>query len=153
MFYSVYIYMVRVNDKNNIYLKLKKFNLKPKAEWSRQLPNYNIATELQAIRNTGLPLVIGEFADKHSAYVNNKYIISDIDARLIMAECQKHGFGYLGWSWCGNGKDDAGNDLGYLDMVNSKNWSGANGFSSWGLIILDDTNGIRRTSSLATVFL
>jgi len=62
--------MVRVNDKNNIYLKLKKFNLKPKAEWSRQLPNYNIAKELQAIRNAGLPLFIGEVDDKHSPHVN-----------------------------------------------------------------------------------
>ena len=49
--------------------------------------------------------------------------------------------------------NDHGHDLGYLDMVNSKNWSGSNGFSSWGLLVLDDTNGIRGTSSLATVFL
>ena len=61
------------------------------AEWSKQLPNYNIATELQAIKNTGLPLLIGEFADKHAAEVNKQYLIADIDARLIMAECQKHG--------------------------------------------------------------
>ena len=128
------------------------FSIHMYAEWSKQLPNYNIVTELQAIKNTGLPLLIGEFADKHAAEVNKQYITADIDARSIMAECQKHGFGYLAWSWCGNGDDGAGHDLAYLDMVNSKNWSGANGFSSWGLLVLDDINGIRKTSALATIF-
>jgi hypothetical protein len=53
-----------------IYIKDLKINFKPKAEWSRQLPNYNIAKELQAIRNAGLPLFIGEVDDKHSPHVN-----------------------------------------------------------------------------------
>jgi hypothetical protein len=38
-----------------------------------------------------LPLVIGEFNDKHSSHVNDICVISDIDARSIISECQKNG--------------------------------------------------------------
>jgi mannan endo-1,4-beta-mannosidase len=129
------------------------FSLHMYAEWSRQQPNYNIVTELQAIKNLNLPLLVGEFADKHPAHINGKCVNADIDAKIIMSECQKHGFGYLAWSWAGNGVDASCGDIKYLDMVNLLKWDASSGFGTWGNLVLNEPgSGIKASAVKASVF-
>lgn len=47
---------------------------------------------------------LNRFKLNRLGHVNGKEIVGKIDARLIMQECLKHRFGYLAWSWAGNGK-------------------------------------------------
>ena len=130
------------------------FSLHMYAEWSSQQPNYNIGIELQLIKNLNLPLIVGEFADKHPADINGQCVTAYIDAKAIMTECQKHGFGYLGWSWAGNGVDSKCGSISYLDMVNSLKWDATSGFSAWGNLILNEPGvGIKATSAKATIFI
>lgn len=78
-----------------------------------------------------------------------------------MTECKKYGFGYLGWSWAGNGNDDKCGSINYLDIVtyatsnvqSNNNWNGRNGFSNWGNLLLNSPGiGIKATSKRASVF-
>jgi hypothetical protein len=59
---------------------------------------YNIFSELQQFKDKKIQLIIGEFADKHPAYVNWYCIHANIDTKKVIPECQKHGIGYLDWS-------------------------------------------------------
>ena len=107
--------------------------------------NYNIVTELQALN---LPLLVGKFAD-----INDKCVNADIDAKIIMSECQKHGFDYLAWSWAGNGVDANCGDIKYLNMVNLLKWDASSGFGTWGNIVLNEPGtGIKASAVKASVF-
>ena len=72
------------------------FSVHMYAEWSYEQPNYNIASELQQIKDKNIPFIVGEFANKHPARINGNCVHATIDAKKIMTECQKHRFGYLG---------------------------------------------------------
>ena len=74
-------------------------------EWSDNYQyKYDIVSELQAIKNAGIPFIVGEFSNQHDGTDSSgKKIVGTINAKLIMQECLKHRFGYLAWSWCGNG--------------------------------------------------
>lgn len=91
---------------------------------------------MSAFNSMNLPLVVGEFAaDHYGTYV---------DAATIMARAQQYGFGYLGWSWSGNSSN-----LASLDIVSNFN---AGSLTTWGNMLINSTNGIRNTSSKATIY-
>ncbi len=137
-------------------------------------PDYPIVTNFQAIKNASIPFIVGEFANQitiGSCSIVNKIFIRDwlesflliinvcfvnfkvtIDAVSIMQQCQQLGFGYLGWSWCGNGNGDCGISLSFLDIALNSNWT-ATSYSSWGNVLINTPNyGIKATSKLATIF-
>jgi len=101
---------------------------------------YDTAAEINAyfdaFRTAGLPLVVGEFGNKHTD--------GDPDEDTILAQAQARGLGYLGWSWSGNSSDVA-----YLDLVNGFDPAG---LTPWGERLLNGVNGIRQTSKEATVY-
>ncbi|MBM7858337.1 glycoside hydrolase family 5 protein [Lentzea nigeriaca] len=101
---------------------------------------YNTAAKVNAyfdaFRSAGLPLVVGEFGNKHSD--------GDPDEDTIMAQSQARGIGYLGWSWSGNG-----GGVEYLDLVRSFNPAD---LTPWGERFLNGPNGVRQTSKQATIF-
>ena len=84
----------------------------------------------------GSPLVIGEFAHRHTD--------GDVDEDTIMSECRIKNIGYLGWSWYGNNDKYA-----YLDIATD--WAGA-GLTEWGNRLVNGVDGIRQTSQICTVF-
>lgn len=128
------------------------FSVHTYVEWSAQIPNYNIVNEFQALKTAGIPVVIGEFANQHDATQNGNCIMTQIDAVSIMRECAKHSFGYLGWSWAGNGQGSCGS-LAYLDIALNSNWESFGSYSTWGNILINTpVYGIRDSSKLATIF-
>ncbi|GAB3802802.1 cellulase family glycosylhydrolase [Micromonospora zhanjiangensis] len=96
-----------------------------------------ITDYLGRFRTAGLPIVVGEFGDRHSD--------GDVDEDTIMSYSQANGIGYLGWSWSGNG-----GGVEYLDMVTNFNPSQ---LTSWGQRIFNGANGIKQTAKEATVYL
>ncbi|WP_246432065.1 cellulase family glycosylhydrolase [Paenibacillus endophyticus] len=100
-----------------------------------------IGTELQAIKNLGLAVMIGEFGYNYNNGNNN--LGSQVNAQEIMNQSQAKGIGYMAWSWTGN---DSGNA--WLDMTTS-DWQTP---TTWGNLIINGTNGIWATSVKATVF-
>jgi mannan endo-1,4-beta-mannosidase len=101
---------------------------------------YNTAAKVNAyfdaFRSAGLPLVVGEFGDKHSD--------GDPDEDTIMAQSQARGIGYLGWSWSGNG-----GGVEYLDLVRSFNSAD---LTPWGERFFNGPNGVRQTAKQATIY-
>ncbi|MBN2442828.1 MAG: cellulase family glycosylhydrolase [Spirochaetales bacterium] len=91
---------------------------------------------ITAIKDQGLPLVIGEFGHDHSD--------GDPDEDAIMFRSVEHNVGYIGWSWCGNS-----GGVEYLDMVN--NWN-VNSLTSWGDRIVNGANGLRSKAGVCSVF-
>ncbi|GJM62468.1 hypothetical protein PEDI_30200 [Persicobacter diffluens] len=91
---------------------------------------------LQEFVNMNLPLVVGEFADTHGPS-------AQVAEDAIMQYCEEMGYGYLGWSWSGNGSP-----LEELDIVE--------GFSTnltvWGDKLINGVNGITATSVTASIF-
>lgn len=99
-------------------------------------PNDNaVNSYMSAFHSMGLHLLVGEFAADHFG--------SYVDAGAILARAEQYGFGYLGWSWSGNGSG-----LESLDIVT--NFS--NNLSPWGELLFNSSNGITNTSQLATVY-
>ncbi|MDP9794142.1 mannan endo-1,4-beta-mannosidase [Catenuloplanes nepalensis] len=94
-----------------------------------------VTAYIDAFRNKGLPLIIGEFGDNHSD--------GNPDENTIMSYAQQRGVGYIGWSWSGNG-----GGVEYLDMVSGFGTT----LTSWGERIFNGANGIRSTAREATVF-
>ena len=91
---------------------------------------------MQAFKNNGLHLVVGEFGADHKG--------SNVDEDTIMWQSEVQGFGYLAWSWSGNDASTAS-----LDIVNGFN---VNSLTNWGSRLINGANGIRSTSRTATVF-
>lgn len=95
-----------------------------------------IESYMNAFDTANLPLVIGEFAATHGS--------SDVNEASIMQRAQQHGFGYIGWSWSGNG-----GGLGALDVVVNFNPAQR---TSWGNTLIGGANGIAATSQIASVY-
>ena len=91
---------------------------------------------LSTFKNNGLALVVGEFAADHQG--------ANVDEASIMSYAKQYGYGYLGWSWSGN---SAG--LESLDIARNFN---ASTLSPWGNTLINGNNGIKATSSIATIF-
>lgn len=83
-----------------------------------------------------LPIVVGEFGFLHSD--------GEVDEDTIMAEAQRLGIGYLGWSWSGNG-----GEVSYLDLAEHFN---AESLTPWGERLFLGRNGIWQTSREASVY-
>jgi mannan endo-1,4-beta-mannosidase len=101
---------------------------------------YNTAAKVSAyfdaFRSAGMPLVVGEFGNKHSD--------GDPDEDAIMVQSQARGIGYLGWSWSGNG-----GGVEYLDLVRSFD---PQDLTPWGERFLNGPNGVRQTSKQAAIY-
>ena len=95
-----------------------------------------VRTNIDNALSTGVPVVIGEFGSYHTN--------GDVDEYTIMSYCKEKNVGYLGWSWKGNGSG-----LEYLDIAN--NWDGSS-LTSWGNTLFYDTNGIKNTASVCSVY-
>jgi mannan endo-1,4-beta-mannosidase len=134
------------------------FSIHMYAEWSSEhAPNtvYNIDTEMNAIKSLNIPFVVGEFAHLHHAEINHVCKHVKIDAVKIMNNCARLGFGYLGWSWNGNGEvDGCGKkiSINYLDIAANHQWE-ATSYSTWGNILINTAGvGIRDSAKVANVF-
>ncbi|MNZ86696.1 Beta-mannanase/endoglucanase A precursor [compost metagenome] len=95
-----------------------------------------VKSNIDGVLNQNLALIIGEFGHKHTD--------GDVDEATIMSYTEQKGVGWLAWSWKGNGSEWS-----YLDLTND--WSGKN-LTSWGNTIVNGSNGIKATSSIAPVF-
>ncbi|ASS64945.1 MULTISPECIES: cellulase family glycosylhydrolase [unclassified Paenibacillus] len=101
-----------------------------------------IGTELQAIKNLGLAVTVGEFGYNYNNGSNN--LGCKVNAQEVLNQAQAKGIGYLAWSWTGN---DSANS--WLDLAASSDWKT---LTSWGSLVFNGTNGIASTSKKATVF-
>ncbi|HCS66477.1 MAG TPA: beta-mannosidase [Cellvibrio sp.] len=95
-----------------------------------------INSYMSSFKNNGLALVVGEFAADHFG--------ENVDESSIMSYAKQHNYGYLGWSWAGNGSG-----LTSLDIAQNFN---ASTLSSWGNTLINGSNGIKATSKVATIF-
>lgn len=95
-----------------------------------------VADYLGGFVRQGLPIVVGEFSSIHE--------YGDPDEDAIMAYCQAHGLGYLGWSWSGNSPQ-----YDYLDVVSGYR---PGRLTPWGRRLVDGPNGLRATSRPASVY-
>lgn len=96
-----------------------------------------INSYMKKFANKGWPLLIGEFAADHGD-------MGDIDERSVMRRAEEYGFGYIGWSWAGNGVG-----LGSLNITYDFN---ASSLTPWGNTLVNDENGIRNTAKKAFVY-
>ncbi len=96
----------------------------------------NAASYMQAFANNNLHLVVGEFGTPHSGQT--------VPVAEIMRLAEQHGYGYLGWSWSGNGACCYD-----LDIV-SNFTPGA--YSAWGNLLMFDSNGIVNTSHTMSLY-
>ncbi|WP_238162658.1 cellulase family glycosylhydrolase [Cohnella sp. AR92] len=101
-----------------------------------------IGTELQAIQNLGLAVMIGEFGYNYNNGNNN--LGTTVNAQEVMNQAQSKGIGYLAWSWTGNDSSNA-----WLDLASSSDWKT---LTSWGNLVFYGTNGIASTSQAASVY-
>jgi mannan endo-1,4-beta-mannosidase len=95
-----------------------------------------ISNYMSAFKSNGLALVVGEFAADHFS--------ENVDEASIMKRAQENKYGYLGWSWSGNGAN-----LGALDIAQNFNPSS---LTTWGNTLINGANGIKATSKLATIY-
>lgn len=95
----------------------------------------DIDSYMSSFVDAQLPLVVGEFGHDHSD--------GNPDEDAILAAAEKHGIGYLGWSWSGNSSGVA-----YLDMATDFN---SDHLTSWGERIFHGENGIAETAQRAAV--
>ncbi|MDW6002755.1 glycoside hydrolase family 5 protein [Vibrio mangrovi] len=99
--------------------------------------DYNAVNNyITSFLNKGLALLVGEFGAGHQG--------SEVAEDAIMERAETLNLGYIGWSWSGNSSENA-----ELDIVN--NWDN-NSFSPWGNTLVNGVNGIRATSTPATIF-
>ncbi|CAF0900463.1 unnamed protein product [Didymodactylos carnosus] len=110
---------------------------------------YNIRSHLLSYRRLNLPLIIGEFAASHPMPKFLQCTLVQIDIKILMKECYDLRIGYIGWSWKGNGNDECGHVMSYLDM--SKDWNGTQ-LTQWGNSLIYNEYGINQTSSTCTIF-
>lgn len=94
-----------------------------------------VKSNMEAVLNKGLPLIIGEFGGQHTN--------GDVDELAIMRYGQQKGVGWLAWSWYGNNSD-----LSYLDLATGPNGT----LTTFGNTVVNDTNGIKATSKKAGIF-
>lgn len=96
-----------------------------------------VKTYLQTVKNAGVHLVVGEFADSHG---DGKPVAAEAILRLTVENDQ----GYLGWSWVGNGSG-----LEMLDIA--QNWNGSP-LTTWGNLLVNNANGLKAKGQVASVF-
>lgn len=112
------------------------------AYWPTNGPfgNYSdtkITADFTALKQSGLPIVIGELA---IADIQNG-LAYNINYRLLMKLCQENEFGYIAWWWGFNNNPGANNQL---SMTNDGLYSGLAGGGKE--IAINDVNSIKNTS-------
>jgi mannan endo-1,4-beta-mannosidase len=127
-------YLLNTDPLHNLLFSIHMYR-----EWNDR---NQIVTELKAIKDLNLPLIIGEFGYNFNNGDNN--LGCTVDAQTIMDECQKHGFGYIPWSWSGNDSKNA-----WLNMASFDDWST---LTDWGQLVINGKNGIKQTSVPCSVF-
>ncbi len=73
---------------------------------------------LKSFHDRGIPLVVGEFGDRHSD--------GDVAEGAVVALAREYGIGYFAWSWCGNG-----GGVEYLDLVDAWDSAKPTPWGSW----------------------
>lgn len=96
-----------------------------------------ITANFTALKQSGLPIVIGELA---IADIQNG-LNYNINYRLMMKLCQENEFGYIAWWWGFNNNPGANNQL---SMTNDGLYSGLAGGGK--AIAVDDANSIKNTA-------
>lgn len=96
-----------------------------------------IQDNLNAARDQGLCIAVGEFGYTHSD--------GDVDEEYLMQYCTENGIGYLAWSWKGNS-----GGVEYLDIAIT--WDGSSLSDDWGEKLINGTYGIKETSVPCSVF-
>lgn len=96
-----------------------------------------ITANLTALKNTGLPIVLGELA---IADIQNG-LTYNINYRLLMKLCKDNEFGYMAWWWGFNNNPGANNQL---SMTNDGLYVGLQGGGK--VIAVDDVNSIKNTA-------
>jgi mannan endo-1,4-beta-mannosidase len=91
-------------------------------------------TGLPAIKNAGIPFIVGEFAAQSSA--------GTLNAASVISTCETNRIGWMAWSWKGNNEP-------VIDM--SSDWAGTN-LTSWGKTAVTGTYGTK-TATTCSVFL
>ncbi len=95
-----------------------------------------IKSNIEGAMQSGAPIVIGEFGNKHTD--------GDVDEAYLMDYCVDNQIGYIGWSWKGNS-----GGVEYLDLVSD--WEGTT-LTEWGEIFFNGANGVKESSDLCTVY-
>jgi mannan endo-1,4-beta-mannosidase len=95
-----------------------------------------ISSYMSTFIQNDLALVVGEFGADHLG--------EEVDEASVMSYAEQYGYGYLGWSWSGN---SGGAES--LDIVQNFDPSLLSG---WGETLINGNNGIKATSTAATVF-
>jgi mannan endo-1,4-beta-mannosidase len=113
------------------------FGIHMYVEWNDK---NKIIEKLELLKSQNLPIIIGEFGYNHNQGKNN--LNCEVNAQTILDECEKHGFGYIAWSWAGNNQENAWLDMAY-DWVN---------YTEWGDFLVNGKNGIKQTSTVCSVF-
>ena len=103
-----------------------------------------IRDTLQRAADAQIPFIVGEFGFQHGEDQQGNPI--PIPFQVLLDEAERHGFGYLAWSWTGNG-----GGVEYLDLTARS--GSAEQLSVWGDDIVNGPNGIRATSEPASIFL
>ena len=98
---------------------------------------------MQRARDAQVPFIVGEFGFQHGT--DNQDNPIPVAVEVITEEAQRHGLGYIAWSWTGNSAD-----VQYLDMTARS--GSATALTTWGNDIVNGTNGIRDTSVTASIF-
>ncbi|WP_226002451.1 cellulase family glycosylhydrolase [Paenibacillus sp. BJ-4] len=108
--------------------------------------NYNdsskIGSELQAIKDKGLAVIVGEFGYNYNN--GNNSLGTTVNPYEVMMQSQEKGISYLAWSWTGNNSENA-----WLALVNSSDWKTP---TAWGNTVLNDANSSKNTSKTASVY-
>lgn len=95
-----------------------------------------VVAYLEAFRTASLPLIVGEFGPDHHG--------EPVAEQAILESAERLGFGWLAWSWSGNGPPARN-----LDMVEGFD---ADRVTDWGRLVIDGPLGLRATSRTAGVF-
>jgi hypothetical protein len=103
-----------------------------------------IRDTLQRAADSQLPFIVGEFGFQHGTDNQGNPIAIPYD--VLLSESERLGFGYLAWSWTGNGSPDQPLDL-------TARSGSANELSAWGDGVINGENGIRASAEPASIFL
>ncbi len=108
--------------------------------WWDDATGTRVKTELQQSVDMGLPLIVGEFAQHAVDQCDDK----PFAYKVLLSEAQKHGIGWLAWSWGAVANSDCATQ-GSFDMTVGGvygQWEG-----TWASdVAINDTNSIQKTS-------
>jgi hypothetical protein len=104
-----------------------------------------IRDTLQRAATAQVPFIVGEFGFQHGSDNQNQGNPYPIPYDVLLEESERLGFGYLAWSWTGNG-----GGVEYLDLTARS--GSANELSAWGDGVINGANGIRATAEPASIF-